>query len=111
LPKKIFELNRCELSGQFILSLQSAKVKNGGVIPPLPMHLHGIELNYIIKYRNIFYITTDFVILVVAIIAGTMKCRKLRWAALVAHVEGAQNCLLILIDCWTSWNTEDKVVE
>jgi hypothetical protein len=35
LPKKIFELNRCQVNGQFIFSLQSAEVKNG-TLPHVP---------------------------------------------------------------------------
>jgi hypothetical protein len=32
----------------------SAEVKNGGAIPPLPIYIYGIVLNYIIKYTNNF---------------------------------------------------------
>jgi hypothetical protein len=32
----------------------SAKVKNGEAIPPLPLRLHGVVLNYLIKQRDNF---------------------------------------------------------
>jgi hypothetical protein len=33
------------------------KVKNTGAIPPLPIHLHGFVLNYLINYaRGQFYV-------------------------------------------------------
>jgi hypothetical protein len=34
-------------------SPSSAQVKNGGAIPPLPIRLHGLVLNYL-KYRDNF---------------------------------------------------------
>jgi hypothetical protein len=34
--------------------LLSAKIKNGGAIPPLPICLHGIVLNELIKHRDNF---------------------------------------------------------
>jgi hypothetical protein len=39
-------------------SSSSADIKNGGTIFPLPIRLHDVVLNYIIKYRDNFTIFT-----------------------------------------------------
>jgi hypothetical protein len=41
-------------------SPSSAEVKNDGAIPPLPIRLHGVVLNYIIKCRDNFTFFTFY---------------------------------------------------
>jgi hypothetical protein len=51
----------------------SAKVKNGGAIPPLPTCLHGIVLNELIKHRDNF---TFFYLIVLDYSSTGVKTQK-----------------------------------